>query len=636
MDARSDFDVLICGGGLAGLTLARQLKLELPAVSVAVVDRLVSPLPEAAFKVGESAMEQAAYYYGQVLQLHDYFKRNHLLKLGLRFFFGDSHGPLEARPETGIDLWPPQPSYQIDRGRLENDLRQIVREMGVTLLEGTLVDDIVLARPGGGGRHRVDCRAKDGQARFSLTGRWVVDALGRRRLLQTKLGLKRPNGHQASAAWWRYAGRLDVDDMAVTAGPEWRRRNLEARYFSTNHLMGKGYWVWLIPLSSGATSLGIVTDETIHPRHTYGKSYADALRWLQQNEPVLWEYIRDLEPLDFLTYKNYSYGSAQVFSPQRWSCVGEAGFFLDPLYGIGGEFIALSNTLTVDMIRRDRASELSDEAVQTVDRFLLECIYATYLDFYLGSYRTFGHARIFTAKLLWDTALGWAWFYQLFVQGPLLRPTSEMFELGERYRQLNERMQNLFIDWAAMAPRHSTYLRADLTRMPFMQVLGLELKCRRNYQQTMDVARKNLDRFEELAQVLFWQAVAECYPDHPLLKARPWVNVWRMSLNPDTWAEGGVLEPASAPRPLDYMRGNFTGVFARQTWQEVLRYELPYRIMHWGRGFVFYRLIPIFTRLFFVNKPGLFGRRLMIRDYPPRPASGAGPRLSRADTSADQ
>ena len=48
------------------------------------------------------------------------------------------------------------------------------------------------------------------------------------------------------------------------------------------------------------------------------------LEWLRENEPVVWEFLKDKEPLDFLTFKNYSYASAQVFSHRRWSCVGDA------------------------------------------------------------------------------------------------------------------------------------------------------------------------------------------------------------------------------------------------------------------------------------------------------------------------
>ena len=319
---------------------------------------------------------------GKVLKLDKYFRERHLPKLGLRFFVGKSQDPVDLRPETGIALFPPFPSYQIDRGRLENDLERHVTGMGVVLFEGVVVDDIQLAE--GEEQHVIKCRRKDDGTAFSLTARWVTDALGRRRFLQSKLGLKRAHGHQASAAWWRYEGRVDVEDLASEQGGQWREECPEDRYFSTNHLMNKGYWVWLIPLGSGNTSVGIVTDETIHPQATYGQSFEQSMEWLRENEPALYKYLQGREPMDFLTIKNFSYTSAQVFSHQRWSCVGEAGVFLDPFYSVGSDYIAMANTITVELIRRDRAGELTEEAVGTFNKFFLEVLFNTWLSYYRG------------------------------------------------------------------------------------------------------------------------------------------------------------------------------------------------------------------------------------------------------------
>jgi flavin-dependent dehydrogenase len=617
MTDSTDFDVVICGGGLAGLTLARQLKLELPELSVAVVDRLTRPLPEAAFKVGESSIELGTHYFGQVLKLDKYFRERHLPKLGLRFFMGKSQGPIETRPETGLALFPPFPSYQIDRGRLENDLRNLVSDMGVELFEGAVVDNILLAE--GEEKHIIECRRKDDGSGFSLTGRWVVDALGRRRLLQSKLGLKRAHAHQASAAWWRYKGRIDVEDLAPEDAHKWRDDSIEDRYYSTNHLMNKGYWVWLIPLGSDATSVGIVTDETIHPQASYGQSFDQALDWLAEHEPVLYEYLRDRRPLDFLSLKNYSYASAQVFSHRRWSCVGEAGFFLDPFYSVGSDFIAMGNTITVEMIRRERAGELTEEAVGTLNRLVLDILFPICLANYQGTYRVFGHPQIFTPKLAWDSAIYWAFSYQVYAQGLIRRPPPEIFALGERYRDLNSRVQQLFKDWSENAPPRAMYVRGDMTRMHFLQLLFLDLGARRSQEQVFEIMSKNLDRFEELAQVLFWQAVQECYPEHAALKQRPWVNAWRITLAPEKWAEEGLFEPATAPRPLGPMRDNFTGIFAPQSLRERLSYNLPFNILHWGKGFVHYRVVPPLSRWLIENKSAMWTRKIFVRDYPSRP-----------------
>ncbi|HEY2735887.1 MAG TPA: lycopene cyclase family protein, partial [Polyangiales bacterium] len=58
----SAFDVVVCGGGLAGLTLGRQLRREHPALRVAVIEKTERPLPPGCHKVGESSVELGSQY----------------------------------------------------------------------------------------------------------------------------------------------------------------------------------------------------------------------------------------------------------------------------------------------------------------------------------------------------------------------------------------------------------------------------------------------------------------------------------------------------------------------------------------------------------------------------------------------
>ena len=48
--------------------------------------------------------------------------------------------------------------------------------------------------------------------------------------------------------------------------------------------MGRGYWVWLIPLGSGSTSVGIVVDDVLHPFARINR-FERALDWLREFEP---------------------------------------------------------------------------------------------------------------------------------------------------------------------------------------------------------------------------------------------------------------------------------------------------------------------------------------------------------------
>ena len=313
------YDVVILGGGLAGGCLARQLHQEAPQLRTLVVEKRAHPVPEAAFKVGESSVEIGAHYFSTRLGLEPHLRREQLEKLGLRYFFThDGNEDVTTRVELGPPSFPPVPSFQLDRGRLENMLLATNAELGVEVLHGCRVLELTLAEESdAGGLHRVRIGLPAGER--VVTSRWVVDASGRTGLIKRQLGLARPSTHGANASWWRMKARVKIDDWSND--PEWKARVATGlRWQSTVHLMGAGYWVWLIPLGSGSHSFGIVADGDMHPYDRINR-FERAMEWLREHEPqcarVMEAHAGELE--DFLALKHFAHGCARVFSPVEGS-----------------------------------------------------------------------------------------------------------------------------------------------------------------------------------------------------------------------------------------------------------------------------------------------------------------------------
>ncbi len=506
------YDVLIAGGGLAGQCLARQLKLARPGLSVAVMDWEKRPLPEAAFKVGEATSELGAHYLAVKLQLKDYLDRGHLLKNGLRFFFGDAQGPLENRPEYGPRDFPPISSFQLDRGRLENHLRDLNQAAGVTLLEGFGVADISLGQ--NDAPHTMVIRERHGGQTLSLRSTWIVDCTGRQRLLQKKLSLGRPSPLQHSASWFRVRGKCDVENFVPPENAAWHAKVPGGkRHRSTNHLVGHGYWVWLIPLSSGNTSVGIVVDERIHPIANLN-SCEKALAWLRIHEPAVAKNLAGFSAMDFLSFQEFSYDTKQFYSADRWACVGEAAAFLDPFYSPGADFIALGNTLVTRLIQRHFEKTLTRAAVEQSDATML-MLQRAFTEVFRDQYPAFGRAKVMTAKILWDNASYWvfvcqAFFQDIFFNDEYLERYTRAF--GNFYR-LNLRVQQLFRDWTARGRDVSGYDYLGYADFPVAVRSHLELGNKKTPRRFLEWLELNFDRFSAWGIVLFLLAVEDAAPE---------------------------------------------------------------------------------------------------------------------------
>lgn len=442
----TDCDVIVFGGGFAGMGAALQLKQRRPETRVVLVEKRTFPVPEGAYKVGESASEIGSHYLKEGIGLRQHMEEDQIRKFSLRIF-SSSNGnqDITRRPEFGFCRLSPLRTFQIDRGRLENKLAEEVAAAGVEFLQEHSVSSFEIDPDG----HSATVKDHDGNTR-DFTARWIVDASGRVSLLRRQLGLTVDIPHDVNAAWFRVPYQLKVDEWS---GDEaWRARVPNGRrWASTCHLVGEGYWIWLIPLASGAHSVGVVADPKFVPFETI-RRYDTLMDWLRKKEPQLAERLPDTEDglMDFRKLKNYAYGTRRGLSPQRWALTGEAGLFLDPLFSTGFDFIAVANTLSSRLI----AGELDGEPdwkkrLKAYNRFYLGQ-FMGWEPAFAGQYEVFRNAQATSAKMVWDNASYFMFPVPMVTSGHFLdyEFSARMFELFKPHNHMNIHMQRMFKQWS--------------------------------------------------------------------------------------------------------------------------------------------------------------------------------------------
>lgn len=414
------FDVVIIGGAFAGASSALLLRRWLPGKRVLIVER------QARFtrKVGEATVEVSACFLHRVLGLYDHLSREHLPKHGLRYWFSDGcPRQLSEMTEIGPRDIPHLPAFQLDRSKLDEHLLALAGSEGCEIWRPAKVVAIDHGWPQSRVRLSVDDEER------TVTTRWVIDASGRQSFIARRRHLHEAvPQHPTTALWGRWKNVVDLDGPACM-GADPRMAGLQAvppsRRLATNHFCGYGWWCWVIPLSNGLTSIGLVYNKALFALPDTGKPRERYHQFIT-TQPGLRELVAQaqLDDDDFLALGSLPYRTTR-YMDRGWALVGDSASFMDPYYSPGLDHASISVYATARLIEDDLKGSLEESALderiaEHNGRFLRSFerwIGALYED----KYELMGDAELLYCAYLVDTSL-----YYLFVVGPVYQDIEGM------------------------------------------------------------------------------------------------------------------------------------------------------------------------------------------------------------------
>jgi hypothetical protein len=275
--------------------------------------------------------------------------------------------------------------------------------------------------------------------------------------------------------------------------------------------MGAGYWIWLIPLSSGKTSVGIVVHDQLHSFESV-RTIENSMSFIKEHEPQLFEQLTNCEVLDFGCFNNYSYSVGRCYSDDRWAIVGEAAAFPDPLYSPGTDFIGLANSFAEELIRTDYAREdLSVRARELTVQY--RTLVMGTVDIFRNAAPVYGHARAMRTKIYYDNFTYWSFPCQYYQQ-QIYRLTggehAKFATLGQRFVELSNYVQALMRHWALVAPEEPTAGFAPCPTYPSVLVdAHVALQDKMSKQETLEYISMRAEQAEQLVGELLLRLTYE-------------------------------------------------------------------------------------------------------------------------------
>jgi flavin-dependent dehydrogenase len=302
--ADTTFDTIVIGGGPGGSTTASLLSRG--GLRVLVVEKEHFPR----FHIGESLLPRSLPILNELGV--DVEGPAFRYKGGAEFY-DESTGEFarfpfaQALPGSTV----PGFAYQVERASFDLALLERAEAAGATVHQGERVLDV-----------QTDAReVRVRTDRATYTARYCVDASGQDAFFARRDRTTEPFGEFGRAAVFTHFEGLGEDGLSLFAEDG-----------CIKVLLRPDGWCWLIPLSQGRLSVGIVT--------RVGKVTPERVDEAIASSPITQRAIAGARRLETRIIRNFSYKNTRPHG-LRYACVGDAACFLDPVFSSG---VALAMT----------------------------------------------------------------------------------------------------------------------------------------------------------------------------------------------------------------------------------------------------------------------------------------------------
>lgn len=340
-------DVLVIGAGPAG-TVAASI-VNKAGFKVKIVEKQQFPR----FVIGESLLPRCMEALTEAGFLDAVKEKGFQEKFGAKFVKnGKICDYLFADQFTKGWTW----TWQVPRAEFDKTLADTVEKMGVPVSYETTVTAI--AFNGSGSVTTVE--DKHGN-QSQIEARFIIDGSGYGRVIPRLFNLDKPSNLPPRKALFSHT--VDVN-----------RSMADEPNRITIVVHEPGVWIWVIPFSSGITSLGFVGDPGFFKK--YEGSNEQQLRALIAAEPYLRERFKDTQLLfDPRVLESWSSTTSRFYG-EGFVLTGNVTEFLDPVFSSGVTLATVSSQMAGNLVIRklkgeeiDWDKEYTQPMMQGVDTF---------------------------------------------------------------------------------------------------------------------------------------------------------------------------------------------------------------------------------------------------------------------------